>query len=271
MFALASVAAGAINLVWGDFATDWQPIQAFGDHVAGRAFLAYLTGAWLVVAGAALLLPRTRRAGAAGLAIVYGIFAIFWLPRLYYVPHFFGFNVPRIVGVLDGLGQQLILVAAAVIAYVSLTTAEEVREPAAATLARITFGVCVVIFGGAHFTLPSAAAPLVPHWMPFGGMFWTIVTGTGFILSGIAIVTRWFGAPAARLLALMLAVFSAIVWVPQLFRFTHDQSAWGGNAYNLAAVGAAWIVAGWLASGNLRVLRLRASRSAQDDMALRSG
>ena len=118
VFGLASIAAGAINLVWGDFATDWQPILAFGDHVAGRAFFAHLTAVWLV-AGAALLWPRTRHAGAIGLAIVYGMFASFWLPRLYYVPHFFGFNVPRIVGVLDGLGQQLILVAAAVIAYAS--------------------------------------------------------------------------------------------------------------------------------------------------------
>lgn len=249
MFALTSIAAGVINLVWGDFATDWQPIQAFGDHVAGRAFLAYLTAVWLVVAGAALLVPRTRRAGAAGLAAVYGIFAIFWLPRLYFVPHFFGFDVPRIIGVLDGLGQQLILVAAAVITYVSLTTDVGAREPAPATLARVTFGLCAVIFGVAHFTGTSDVAPLVPHWMPFGGTFWAIVTGTGFILSGVAIVTQFFGALAARLLALMLAIFSAAVWVPQLFRFTHDQAAWGGNAYNLAAVAAAWIVADWLTRG----------------------
>jgi|HubBroStandDraft_4_1064222.scaffolds.fasta_scaffold00003_256 uncharacterized membrane protein len=246
VFALASIAAGAINLVWGDFATDWQPIQAFGDHVVGRAFLAYLTALWLVVAGAALLGPRTQRAGAAGLAAVYGIFAIFWLPRLYFVPHLLGFNLPRIIGVLDGLGQQLILVAAAVLTYASLTTAAGAREPASAALARVTFGLCAVIFGVAHFTGTSDVVPLVPHWMPFGGTFWAIVTGTGFILSGVAIVTRWFGAPAARLLALMLAIFSAVVWVPQLFRFTHEQAAWGGNAYNLAAVAAAWIVADWL-------------------------
>ena len=247
LFALASIAAGAVNLVWRDFATDWQPIQAFGDHVVGRTFLAYLTAVWLMVAGAALLAPRARRLGAVGLAAVYGIFAIFWLPRLYFVPHFFGFDVPRIIGILDGLGQQLILVAAAVITYVTLTTAAGDREPAAATLARVTFGLCAVIFGVAHFTGPAGVAPLVPRWMPFGGAFWAIVTGTGFILSGVAIVTGWLGALAARLLALMLAIFSVVVWVPQLFRFTHDQAAWGGNAYNLAAVAAALIVADWLA------------------------
>lgn len=229
---LASIAAGAINLVWGDFATDWQPIQALGDHVPGRAILAYLTAAWLIIAGAALFGQRTRRAGAAGLAAVYGVFAIFWLSRLRFVPHVLGFKLPIIIGILDGAGQQLILVAAAVVTYVSLTIA-----------ARVTFGLCVVIFGVAHFTGTSAVVPLVPHWMPFGGTFWAIVTGAGFMLSGTAIVTGWYGALGARLLALMLAIFSAVVWVPQLFRFTHDQAAWGGNAYNLAAVAAAWIVA----------------------------
>jgi uncharacterized membrane protein len=240
---LASIAAGAINLVWGDFATDWQPIQAFGDHVPGRAILAYLTAAWLIIAGAALFGQRTRRAGAAGLAAVYAVFAIFWLSRLRFVPHVLGFKLPIIIGILDGAGQQLILVAAAVITYVSLTIAVGARESAPAMLARVTFGLCVVIFGVAHFTGTSDVVPLVPTWMPFGATFWAIVTGAGFILSGTAIVTGWYGALGARLLALMLAIFSAVVWVPQLFRFTHDQAAWGGNAYNLAAVAAAWIVA----------------------------
>jgi len=247
LLAAASIAAGAINLAWGDFATDWQPIQAFGDHIAGRALLADLAAAWLVVAGAAAFAPRTRRAGAAGLAVAYGVFALFWLPRLYYVPRFFGFDLPRTIGVLDGLGQQLILVAAAVIAYVGPCGSRGAREPAAATVARVTFGLCAVVFGVAHFTSISGVAPLVPHWIPFGGAFWAAATGIAFILSGAAIVTTRFGAPAARSLAVMLAIFSAVVWVPQLFEFPHDQAAWGGNAYNLAAVAAAWIVADRLA------------------------
>jgi hypothetical protein len=41
-----------------------------------------------------LLGLRTKCAGVAALAGMYGIFAICWLPRLYVVPHFFGFNVP---------------------------------------------------------------------------------------------------------------------------------------------------------------------------------
>jgi uncharacterized membrane protein len=243
VFGAAAVLAGAFNLIWGDFATDWQPIQAFGDHVPGRALLAYFTALWLIVAGLALFGRRTRRAGAIGLAIVYGIFAVFWLPRFYWVLHLIGFKLSPIIGVFDGLGQQVALVAAAAIAYASMMAGAREGDAVLLRVARIAFGLCALIFGVAHFTGTSQVASLVPHWMPLGGAFWAIVTGVGFALSGIAIATGWFGIFGARLLALMLAVFSAFVWLPMLFRFPHAHAAWGGNAYNLAIVAAAWIVA----------------------------
>jgi hypothetical protein len=53
---------------------------------------------------------------------------------------------------------------------------------------------------------------------------------------------------AAKLLALMLLVFSALALAPLPFASLHDHVAWGANAYNLAAVGATWIFAKSLAS-----------------------
>jgi hypothetical protein len=47
-------------------------------------------------------------------------------------------------------------------------------------------------------------------------------------------------------LTLMLIVFSVLALLPQIFAFPHDQLAWGPNAYNVAAVGAAWVVGDWL-------------------------
>jgi len=55
VYGAAAAAAGIINLVWGDFATGWQPIQAFGDHVPGRELYAYITAVWLIAGGAAIL------------------------------------------------------------------------------------------------------------------------------------------------------------------------------------------------------------------------
>ena len=84
--------------------------------------------------------------------------------------------------------------------------------------------------------------------MPLGGEFWTIVTGICFVLAGLAILAGILDALAARLLALMLLVFSALALAPMLFAFPHRHDVWGGNAYNLAAVAAAWIFADSIAT-----------------------
>ncbi|MGA8535376.1 MAG: hypothetical protein WB615_14810 [Candidatus Tumulicola sp.] len=247
IYAVAAVAAGIINLVWGDFATDWQPIQAFGDHVPGREIYAYITALWLLAGGAAMLWRRTARGGAVALAVVYAIFGIFWLPRFYYAYYLMAFKLSIVMGIADGFGQQLVLVAAGIIAYASLATRDSVGTRRMATAARVAFALSTVVFGVAHFTSLPTVAALVPAWVYPSGAFWAIVTGIGFVLAGIAILTGFLDVLGARLLTLMLAIFSAVVWISQLFTFSHDHSAWGGNAYNLAAVGAAWIVGAWLA------------------------
>jgi hypothetical protein len=68
------------------------------------------------------------------------------------------------------------------------------------------------------------------------------------VLAGLAILSGILDALAARLLALMLLIFSALVLAPMVFAYPHNHIAWGGNAYNLAAVGAAWILADWLST-----------------------
>jgi hypothetical protein len=45
-----------------------------------------------------------------------------------------------------------------------------------------------------------------------------------------------------------------------IFAFPRDHVAWGGNAYNLAAVGAAWIVADWLATRQQPVKSLQSAK-----------
>jgi hypothetical protein len=88
----------------------------------------------------------------------------------------------------------------------------------------------------------------VPKWLPLGPAFWTIVTGICFVLAGFAILSGILDVLAARLLALMLLVFSVVTLVPKIFAFPHRHDVWGGNAYELAAVAAAWILAESLAS-----------------------
>jgi len=64
-----------------------------------------------------------------------------------------------------------------------------------------------------------------------------------FALAGIAILSGILDVLAARLLARMLLVFSVLVLAPGPLAHPRNHVAWGSNAYNLAAAGAAWIFA----------------------------
>ena len=46
----------------------------------------------------------------------------------------------------------------------------------------------------------------------------------------------------------MLLVFSATVLNPGILAQPHSHVTWGGDAYNLTALGSVWMFAGWLAT-----------------------
>lgn len=247
LYAAGSMAAGILDLIWGEFEAAHQPIQAWGDHIPGREILAYIAATCLIAGGAAILWPRTVRAGAWALAAIYFIFAIFWLPRFYTAPHVLGFRIPVFIGMLSGVGQQAILVAAAAIVLSSVPERDSAWMYRPPRLARWTFGLSSIDFGLGHLTGVRAVAPLVPKWLPLGADFWVILTGIAFVLAGIAILCGISDLLAARLLAMMLLVFSVVVLAPGVLASPHNHVAWGSNAYNLAAVGAAWIFAEFIA------------------------
>jgi uncharacterized membrane protein len=255
VYGLAAIATGVIDIVWGGFESAHQPIQAFGDNVPGQRILAYIIGAAFVAGGAAVLSPRTARIGSIVLAIVYAIFTIFWLPRLYTAPHFLGFHAGVIVSVLGGVCQQLILVAAAWLIYEYTLQPAPLRR-GASLIVRWVFGLSSIDFGLAHLTGISTTAALVPKWLPFGQDFWVVLTGIAFVLAGVAIVTEIWDVAAARLLASMLLVFSAFALAPGIIAYPHNQIPWGSNAYNIAAVAAVWIFASCIAVGRRQTARV---------------
>lgn len=247
VYALATIAAGIFDLVWGDFDTSHQPIQAFGDHIPGRELFAYIIAVWMIAGGAAILWRRTARAGAVAVAVIYFIFAVFWFPRFYTAPHVLGFRVPVYIGVLGGACSQLIAVAAGALVYAAQSMHSSLW-PRTIRIARWVFGLCSVAFGLGHLTDVHDLVGYVPKWMPLGGAFWTVLTGICFVLAGLAILSGILDVLAARLLALMLLVFSIVTLVPRIFAFPHRHDVWGGNAYQLAAVASAWILAESFAS-----------------------
>jgi uncharacterized membrane protein YphA (DoxX/SURF4 family) len=112
-----------------------------------------------------------------------------------------------------------------------------------AAVARWVFGLSAIDFGVAHLDSVGSVAPLVPAWIPPSQNFWAVLTGIAFVAAGLAILIRVFDVLAAKLLALMLLVFSILALAPLIVASPYDQGVWGSNAYNVTAVAAVWILA----------------------------
>ncbi len=243
---LGSAVAGILDLIWGEFEPAHQPIQAWGDRIAHISVLAYVAAALLILGGIALSFKRTAKVGVATLATVYAIFTLFPLPRLVTAPKILGHHVTIYIGLLVGICQQLILFVPTAVIWAFLS--DKVRPSMLWTrLACWVCGFCCIDFGVAHLTGTQAVARMVPGWMPFGGVFWAVITGLAFIGAGLSIISGYQDVIAARLLGLMLLVFSATVLTPGIFARPTSHVAWGGDAYNLTATGSVWMFAGWLA------------------------
>ena len=127
-----------------------------------------------------------------------------------------------------------------------------IDAPLAARLTRLgqlAFGVCAVLFGGAHFAYMNLTAPLVPKWLPPGQEFWAYATGLAHIAAGLAIVSGIQARLAAILLTVMFASFTPLVHLPMLLADPSSRENWSENALNLALTGVAWVVADSLARG----------------------
>ncbi|HMF29157.1 MAG TPA: hypothetical protein VKE42_10325 [Candidatus Cybelea sp.] len=247
VLAFGAVATGVVDLIWRAFDPGEQPIQAFGDQVeAHAAVFAVIVALMLIVGGAAIVRPRSVRLGAVLLSVAYLIFAIFWCPRLVSGFEYLGWR--GLIGAFGGVGQQAIVIAAVAIVYVASVAVDARRAERVVRIARWAFGLSTVVFGLAHLTNVGAIGRMVPGWMPLGGNVWAVVTGIAFILAGIAFVSGILDVVAARLLTAMLIIFGLLALAPQLVEFTRYQSSWGANVYNVTAIGAAWVLADWLAS-----------------------
>jgi uncharacterized membrane protein YphA (DoxX/SURF4 family) len=232
VYGFAAIALGLVGLFWRDFASVWQPAP---DSLPHRAVLACIAALLFLLAGIAVQWRRTARFGFPVLAILYFMAALLWLPRVV------GF--PRMIGTWLGFAEELTLVLAAIIGYASLAPRDSAWALRTIQIARILFGICLVIFALAHFlALPNTAA-FVPKWIPPSQQFWAIFTGVAHLLAGLAIITGVQARLAAYLFAVMLLGFGVLIWLPALFAHPETHLNWAANCVNLAIAAAGWVVA----------------------------
>lgn len=235
VYGAAAVWLALVGLRWGDFAAVWQPVP---DTTPGRTALAYAAAVLLLVAGAAIEWRRTAGWAALGLAAISLAFALLWARRI--LTH------PEIFGVWSGTAEQLAIALGGVAVWTGLEP-DAARRERVALACRLAFGLCLVIFGGAHLLYVKETAALVPEWLPPSTTFWAYATGACHLAAGLALLSGVQALLAARLASAMFVGFGLLVWIPQATAAPGQHMAWAGNGVNLALVGAVWAVADMIA------------------------
>jgi len=229
VYGLAALLFGIVGLSFQDFGSVWQPIA---QDIPGYALLACATAFAFTVAGIGLQARGTAKLGAAIAGLLYLVFAVRWGWRT--------LNLPQVFATWLGVAEQATLVIAAIVLLATL----RVRPSAQVVhIARLLFGICLLVFGAAHIIYVSETAAMTPAWLPPGARFWALATGGFHILAGLAFLSGILALPAARLATAMFATFGALVWAPKLAADPHSHLAWCGNAQNLALTGAVWVMA----------------------------
>jgi uncharacterized membrane protein YphA (DoxX/SURF4 family) len=236
VYSLGVVWLGAIELFYGSLSSDWLPVSS---HLAGYKIVAYAAAGALVLGGVAMNIGRAAWIGALGLA------ALFALSVLLYAP--FVIKGPTDIGVWEAVAESAAMAAGGALAYALAPGVRAGRAATARRIARLVLGVCLLIFGAAHFAFAKYTASLVPAWLPPSQLFWTYATGAAQIAAGLAMLSGLQVRLAAILLTTMYVIFSLLVHIPMLLATPTVRFEWTENAVNLILIGVAWTMADSLA------------------------
>lgn len=244
IFGVAIAALGAEHLACAQMATQPFPARFHAivipviPWVPAHPWLAYLTGAVLLVAGVSIL--TNVRAHASALLVgglLLGCDLIMHIPRMVVVPEHWA---------LRGMVcEMLALASAAFMLAGTLPRADGSArrwDRALTSTGRVLFGIAAVVFGVDHFLALELIASLVPAWMP-GHLALASLTGAAMIAAGVSIVTRWMGGWGALGLGTIFLVFVLTLHAPRVLANPRSADEWSSALIALAMCGASWICA----------------------------
>jgi uncharacterized membrane protein len=240
LFAIASAGLALFMLAYGDFAPAgvslpaWMPWRETWVH--GSAVL-------VLAASAGLFFSRTALASIGTI----GAYLVAW--GLLGIPLSEPLNAIGWYGFCEALGS---LVGAGFIYTMLRRKTQGAEMPIsgerAARVARALFGITCVFYGWSHFAYADYTATMVPSWLP-GRLGIAYFTGLGHSAAGIALILGILPRLAATLEAIMVSLFSLLVWVPSFFMqprpnwATPPQNQWSEFVVTIVLTAAAWIVA----------------------------
>lgn len=232
LFASSFVAAGALSIGMHGFAQAWQPLPKW---IGAQALIATISSAVMLVGGLALMGLRTARVAALVLA-AFLLLRILVLKIPVLAAH------PLIEGAWEDMSESLIQIAGAWTIFSMLPRNDGTRANGNVPAGRILFALALPAIGLSHMIYLDQTAPLIPTWLPFHEPL-AYFTGVAYIAAAVALLTGVLSRLAATLVALMVSLFTLLVWVPMVTAAPTNASDWSELCVSAAITGAAWAVA----------------------------
>jgi uncharacterized membrane protein len=236
--ALSMIALGVLGLIYGDVALVWQHLPI--EHMPGARPVAYAFALIELAAGIGLLLRSAAKPASALLVA----FMLVWVVLL---------KLPAVVVVPSmeatwlGFGEIAVILAGAWVLLACLLgdrggVLHYLAGRRGVRAARVLFALSLPMIGLSHFVYSEQTVALVPAWLPYP-LGWAYVTGACSIATCLAVLFGVLPQLAARLEAAMLAIITALVWIPAIVATPTDRTAWTALAISAAIASGAWVVA----------------------------
>lgn len=237
VFGVGVIALAVFALAWGDF-DPGQPVPATFPF---RTALAYAVAIFTLVAGVGIEWRKTLPWAAGALAAYYWLVVVLLMDGRSIVRHASEYLA------YSNTAGQVAIASGALILFASTAKIQPALAARLTHIGQMIFGICALLFGGAHFFYMNLTAPLVPQWLPPSQEFWGYATGIAHVAGGLGILLGIKPRLAAYMLALMYGLFGLIVHLPLLLGDPTNHGILAENAANLVYTGVAWIVADSLA------------------------
>lgn len=201
---------GVLHFIYPGFRPVILPVPP--EATQHLSILIYLTGAFLVAAGSAIIFCKWIKTVSLLLACVLLLFFVFGhLPNRI-------LNMPNVLGAWTDALKLLALAGGAFI--VAGTFPGNSNPGFTGVLNKLSFpgkyffAIMLIIFGIDHFLYADFVKTLVPLWIP-GSLFWTYFAGIALIGSGVAIIFNLKIKITSILLGAMLLLWLIVLHIPR--------------------------------------------------------
>lgn len=242
VYGLAAIGMGVVGFVFHDFRPLWR---AAPGHLPMHEVLVFARYALMIVGGTAINLGR--RIAPSGALVLAADFAMWTAvaagpPLLHDGKTWVNW---------ENLAECTAMGLGGLIAWGLLGEGDNPRRVRIGDIARLAFGLCLIVFGLSDVVYLSHTASMVPAWLPPSQVFWTWVACVAHIAAGLAVLPGVRARLAAILVATMYGIFALIVHLPLVIREPHNPVRWVEQGTNLILLGAAWCLADRLGRRNV--------------------